>query len=155
MAMAEGNEVPSSRRMPVPDSKSAPISSGIFARRLKFVGDDGGRVDLAALDAERPARGADDHAADVVFLDLVQQLFVFGAFGGGEDAEVIDHQHLAELLAQGHFLEGLFDPGGLRRRLGGFWSRGVFCARAEGVMRRSSASDERPSLRIARDSGPS
>ena len=45
-----------------------------FRAALKFVGDDGGGIDLAALDPERAARGADDHAADVVFLDLVEQV---------------------------------------------------------------------------------
>ena len=78
---------------------------------LQFVGDYGGGIDLAALEAQRPAIGDDDEPADMIVLDLMQHFLVFGAFGGIEDAEERDHQHLPELLAQGHFLEGLLDPG--------------------------------------------
>ena len=103
MAMAEGNDVPSSRRMPVPDSKSAPISRGIFARRCSsFVMTAVGYTWLRSMPSG-PRDGADDQAADVIVLDLVEQFFIFGAFGGGEHAEVIDHQHLADLFAQRSF----------------------------------------------------
>ncbi len=41
-----------------------------FRAALKFVRHHGGRIDLAALDSERPAIGDDDQAADVIVLDL-------------------------------------------------------------------------------------
>ena len=122
-AMGEGNEVPSSMRIARSGFKIRADKQWSLRVFLQFVGQCGGRINLAAFDAERAALRAENKSTHVIFFDLMQQLFVVRAFGGSENAEIIWHQHLAEFFAQCHFLERCFHPrrfgDGLPRILGG------------------------------------
>ena len=86
---------------------------------LQFVGKDCGWINLPALDSQRPTNRPGNQAADAILLHLAKELLILGAFGGREDAEVINHQHLAQLFAQGHLSQGLLDPCRLRIGLAG------------------------------------
>ncbi len=97
-AMGEGNEVPfvdAHARSGFKIRADKQWSLRVF---LQLVGQCGGRINLAAFDAERAALRAENQSAHVIIFDLVEQLFVVRAFGGSENAEIVRHQHLAELF---------------------------------------------------------
>ena len=99
-----------------------------FRVLLQFVGEYCGGINLAALDAERAALRAQDKTADVIFFHLMQQLFVVGALGGRENAEIIRHQHLPQFLAQRHLFQRGFHPGRVGGGSPGSFGGSLLCA---------------------------
>ena len=114
---------------------------------MQFVGDHGGGIDLAALDSQRAANGAEDESSNVIFFHLMQQILISRAFGGSRK------RRNSKASASGRFFRAaviFFSVDSTHAELAvearaflgeGFWER------AEGVMRRSSAIEESPSIR--------
>src|SRR5208337_743297 len=108
-AIAVGNDVPSSRRIAVPRSKSAPISSGSFDLDCSwFVST--AVVCLALDDAQRRSMRDVDESPDVQLVHVVHHLCVGIGIRGREAAVVCREENLADLLLQAHLQERCFGP---------------------------------------------
>jgi len=109
-AIAVGKEVPSSSRIAVPRSKSAPISSGSLDFASNWIAQHCRRIRLALQKSKRRALGHIDEAADMQILNVVHQLGISCGIRGRETAVIRSKQELSNFFLDAHLLQRRFHP---------------------------------------------
>src|ERR1700746_2775362 len=83
-----------------------------FGMCLERVHDYGRWIYLAAFNSKRTANRPEDKSPNVILFNLVQQIPICRTLYRLKNSEVVGHQHLPELFANGHFSQRGFHPCG-------------------------------------------